>query len=384
MERICSPDETYERVQPFLKPFGITRIGRQTGLDHIGIPVWCAYTPNARSIVVAQGKGVTDADARTSAVMEAIERAIACDPFLPTIKTSASALRDAGERVDLLAPLLARNQPVPCNTDMMAFAAGEDLSIGDRVHVPIEAVSLDRTLSNCRYWQSSDGLASGNTYQEAVFHALLERIERDAHVLWQVLSEPRQHARCIDPGAFGDKNVNSLVMRIVDANIVLRLFDMTSDIGIPCIGAFLASKTALASRAPARYVDVTFGCGAHPSPEHAAIRALTEAAQSRVTYISGARDDVFHETYRRPLPERLRRLFYADPSSAVPQPGPKDLAGILMNLKRAGVTQTIAIRLSEPELSFAVVKVLVPALESPEGERRQRFGDRAMAASFAS
>jgi ribosomal protein S12 methylthiotransferase accessory factor len=383
MERVCSPEETYERARPFLKTLGITRIGRQTGLDHIGIPVWCAYTPNAKSIVVAQGKGSTDAAARTAAVMEAIERAVACDPFLSIKNISASALSDAGERVDLLVPLLGRNQPPPRATDTMAFVAGEDLFRFDRIYVPVDAVSLDRTLSNSRYWQSSDGLASGNTHDEAIFHGLLERIERDAHVLWQVLPESSQHSRCLDPNAFSDENVRSLIVKIEDAGILLRMFNMTSDIGIPCIGAFLAARTALASRAP-RYIDVTFGCGAHPSPERAAVRALTEAAQSRVTYISGARDDVFHETYRRPLPERLLRLFSANPSRGVPLPGPKDLAGILMNLKRAGVTQAIAVRLSEPTLPFAVVKILVPGLENPEGERRHRFGERAMTASFAS
>ncbi|CDN51468.1 YcaO-like family protein [Neorhizobium galegae] len=383
MDRICLPEETYERVRPFLKTLGITRIGRQTGLDHIGIPVWCAYTPNAKSIVVAQGKGLTDADARTSAVMEAIERAVACDPFLSIRNVSASALSDADERVDLLVPLLGRNQSPPRATDIMAFAAGEELFSSDRVYVPAEAVSLDRTLSNCRYWQSSDGLASGNTHGEAIFHGLLERVERDAHVLWQVLPQSSQHSRCLQPDAFSDEDVRSLIVKIEDAGILLRMFDMTSDIGIPCIGAFLAAKAALASRAP-RYVDVTFGCGAHPSPERAAVRALTEAAQSRVTYISGARDDVFHETYRRPLPERLLRLFSADPSRGVPLPGPNDLGGILGNLKRSGITQAIAVRLSEPAFPFAVVKILVPGLESPEGERRHRFGGRAMTASFTS
>lgn len=383
MERTYPPDKTYERVRPFLKTLGITRIGRQTGLDHIGIPVWCAYTPNAKSIVVAQGKGLTDADARTSAVMEAIERAVACDPFLARNDTCASALSDAGERVDLLVPLIAKGRPLPHQTDNMTFAPGEDLLSHGRVFVPVEAVSIDRTLSNCRYWQSSDGLASGNTRDEAILHGLLERIERDAHVLWQVLPEPKQHLRCLAPDAFDDENVSSLATRIEDAGVMLRMFDMTSDVGIPCIGAFLAAKTALASPAP-RYIDVTFGCGAHPSPERAAIRALTEAAQSRVTYISGARDDVFHETYRRSLPERLHRLFDADPIGRLPSPGPQTLPGILTSLKGAGVTQAVAVQLSAPALPFAVVKVLVPGLENPQGERRQRFGNRAMAASFTS
>ena len=53
-DRIISPRETLSRVEPFLTRFGITRVARHTGLDDIGIPVWCAYTPNSRSIVIAQ------------------------------------------------------------------------------------------------------------------------------------------------------------------------------------------------------------------------------------------------------------------------------------------------------------------------------------------
>jgi ribosomal protein S12 methylthiotransferase accessory factor len=52
---------------------GITRVADITGLDTIGIPVVLAYRPNSRSIVVAQGKGLTLAASRASAVMESIE-----------------------------------------------------------------------------------------------------------------------------------------------------------------------------------------------------------------------------------------------------------------------------------------------------------------------
>jgi ribosomal protein S12 methylthiotransferase accessory factor len=381
MERICSPEETFERVFPFLESFGITRVGRQTGLDYIGIPVWCAYTPNAKSIVIAQGKGLTDADARTSAAMEALERAVACDPALDVKVTSASSLGRAGKDVDLLSPLLAQGKSIPDADDNLAFVEGRDLLSGGRIHVPLEAVCLDRTLTDCRYWQSSDGLASGNNYEETVFHGLLERIERDAHVLWQVLHETRQHARCLDPERFDDARLKRLLAMIEEADISLRLFDITSDVGVPVIAAFLASRATLASPA-ARYVDVTFGCGAHPCRERAAIRAVTEAAQSRVTHISGARDDIFPETYRRPLSDRLRRLFDARPERAPPNVLSADLEQILSRLRQAGVCRAIAVQLGRPDLPFAVSKILVPDLENPEGARRQRLGPRAISATL--
>ena len=60
--------------------FGITRLGRLTGLDRIGIPVWTATRPNATNLSVSQGKGVDDAAAAVSAVMEAAEMAAAERP----------------------------------------------------------------------------------------------------------------------------------------------------------------------------------------------------------------------------------------------------------------------------------------------------------------
>ena len=64
-----------------LPRFGVTRLSRLTGLDSIGVPVWNAVSPNARSIVINQGKGITDLDAKVSAAMEALERSIAGDPL---------------------------------------------------------------------------------------------------------------------------------------------------------------------------------------------------------------------------------------------------------------------------------------------------------------
>ena len=52
---------------------GITRIANVTGLDRTGIPVVMVVRPNARSVAVSQGKGLTLAAAKASGVMEAAE-----------------------------------------------------------------------------------------------------------------------------------------------------------------------------------------------------------------------------------------------------------------------------------------------------------------------
>jgi YcaO-like protein with predicted kinase domain len=379
-DRLFPSGVTFERVRPHLARFGITRVARHTGLDKVGIPVWCAYTPNAKSIVVAQGKGVTDDDARTSATMEALERAVGCDPHVRVIAASSAALEGEGRRANPLPQLIARDQDLLSPDEIIDWVASSDLSTGETVFVPYEAVTLDRTRRNNRYWQSSDGLASGNTIEEAVYHALMERIERDAHTLWQLLKLPQQQSTCIDPDILESSQVTSLQQHLAAADLELRLFDITSDVQVPTFTALLGPAHEIRTNT-ARYVEVTYGCGTHPEPERAAVRALTEAAQSRLTYISGARDDVFREVFERPLPERIRGLFDAKPRQIARAHASEvlDRTGVLNRLRAVGVHDVFAVSLSVPDLPFAVVKVLIPGLENPEGARRQRFGSRAIA-----
>ncbi|MGO8389042.1 YcaO-like family protein, partial [Rhizobium johnstonii] len=51
--------------------------------------------------------------------------------------------------------------------------------------------------------------------------------------------------------------------------------------------------------ADARWSHVCGGCGCHPDPVRAALRAITEAAQSRLTAIAGSRDDFSPRIYKR-------------------------------------------------------------------------------------
>ncbi|MBX5165974.1 MULTISPECIES: YcaO-like family protein [unclassified Rhizobium] len=401
-----SPGETLSRVEPLLARFGITRVARHTGLDDIGIPVWCAYTPNSRSIVIAQGKGLTDLDAKVSTVMEALERAVAGEPFVKLVHGSSSRLQAMGCEVDRLSCLTAVHKPDLGPDDETEWVAGVNILSGGEIHIPFEAVVLDRT-RNARYWMSSDGLASGNNAEEAIFHGVLERIERDAHVLWQVGGEADLYARCVDPRGFGDGALNGLIDKIEASGLALRLFDITSDIAIPCFTAMLAPGELvpaprhlhvrsdlrggrdLRRKRDIRLVEVTGGTGAHPFPVRAAIRAVTEAVQSRLTHISGARDDISPATFSRSLPPLMRRAFdaVAAPPATLHRDGAagqqQDLTHLLQHvldaLRSRGIASVITVRLSDDTLPFSVVKVVIPELENPEGERARRFGTRALA-----
>ncbi len=383
-DRACSPEETLRRIEPLLPTFGVSRLARLTGLDKIGIPVWSAISPNARSIVINQGKGITDNDAKVSAAMEAIERAVACAPAVPTRMATRRALCE-GDRALTLPCLVATGEPDLGDDETVAWLRGFDLADGATTWVPLHASTLDRTIEGCRYWQSSDGLASGNTETEAILHGLLERIERDAETLWRLLPLSGKLNSCIDPASFEDPILDQMARQIAACGLQLRLFDMTSNVAVPCYAATLADAGILTARQP-RYHDVTIGHGAHLVARRAAIRAVTEAAQSRLTYISGARDDVFPETFTRPLPGESQRLFEAIPQRKTTPPtsaegGPHaQLSFAIQRLEEARIRSVVVVPLVEEEaMPFSVVKVLVPGLENPDGLRKRRFGERALA-----
>jgi len=391
-DRLHLAEETVARMRPRFDGLGITRLAQVTGLDRIGIPVWMAIRPNSRTLAVSQGKGLSDGAARASAVMEAAELAIAERPALPIKHSSLDDLRAEGIAADPMHNLIGRGASVPTASEKMDWVQGFDLLKQRSVLVPADVVALDRTHDPCgrpcRYWRSSDGLASGNLLLEAVFHGLCERIERDALVLWQFFSEEQVFERCIDPADLDDPHVLELADRIANAGLQLRLFDITSDVGVPVFFATIAPPPDGRERYW-KHLELSSGSGCHPSPARAAVRAVTEAAQSRVTTITGARDDYEPSLYAATLTSDLVTYLHAEPrprppaiSSASDHHSTDNLSFLLSRLASAKVDSAIVVPLHADD-GFAVAKVLVPGLEHPPGDRRQRFGKRALRAMMS-
>jgi ribosomal protein S12 methylthiotransferase accessory factor len=390
-ERVRPAAETVALLRRDFARFGISRLGRITGLDTIGIPVWFATRPAAYTLAVTQGKGLDDAAAQASAVMEAVEIATAERPSVELREASPSELAARGERFDLLPSLTRRGSVLPPHDEALLWAEGLDLVSGEAIRVPAEAVMLDYRPERPkpRWWQSTDGLASGNLIWEAVLHGLLERIERDASTLWTFCTQAQVKARCLHPEALSDAAVLRLAEQVADAGLHLRLFDITTDIGLPAVFATISPRPD-GREAQWRHFDIASGRGCHPSPARAAIRAITEAAQSRLTIIAGARDDFDPELYAAPLKPDLLVYPHAEPIDGLrPSPGvagdPREMLPVILDrLRGAGVGRVIVVPLSGAHEPMPVVKVLVPELENPPGERRQRLGRRGLAAMLRS
>lgn len=361
----------------------------QTGLDNVGLPVWCAYTPNAKAIVIAQGKGLSDAEARTSAAMEGVERAVATEPACKTVLTCKSVLQGGAARFDSIDSLLSSGQLPLGEDEETAWVEAADLMGGDPVWLPFDAISFDRTVKKPRYWRSSDGLASGNERDEARLHGLLERVERDALTLWSVEPSRTRFARRMQlDGVWQPGSVKEMLDRIERAGLELALFDITTDIGIAVAAALLKPRQTQFPH-PLRHVDLTLGAGASLDPAVAVARAISEAVQSRMTFIGGARDDLVPEIFARPADQSHLKAFEAAPRAScedLPRHeatnSAEGLSVVIEQLRRARIRKLYAVDLQPAWLPVSVVKVVAPELENPEGDRRQSLGSRAISRSL--
>lgn len=371
-ERAVDPGTTLRRAEAAVPATGITRVADITGLDRVGIPVFSCIRPTAAdgAISVYNGKGATPLLARVSAVMEGVERysAEVHDRELTVARFSELGPGAALDPEDLVLP--ARSDPEAA----LPWVRGHDLVTGEEVLVPAHAVFHPLPPGSPPLFRTStNGIASGNTLEEAVFHALGEVIERDA---WSIVEATRDAGPAIvDPA---HSTVRGLLERFRKANVPVLLRDITSDIGIPTVAA-VAEDPVL--RDPALLV---IGMGTHTDPDLAALRALTEVAQSRATQIHGAREDTTTGDLRRAVGyDRARRMnrywFEAKgevAADAIPSLGTddflEDIRVMLDRLRGVGLERAVGVDLSRPETGLSVVRVVVPGLEcwAMDPERR--------------
>lgn len=387
-DRAVTPAQTLAAIRPHLREFGITRVGLLTALDVLSIPVAFATRPNSHTLSVFQGKGIDNDAAMTSAAMEAVETRIAeIAPADLTQATVDSMRAEHAAMIDL--DNVARCAPDEIGSSPIAWCTGLDILSGSSVFVPWWLVGLDhRGERPAGFEQSSDGLASGNTPSEAVLHGLCELVERDAWALTQLKSPERLRESRIDPASFGDAVIDVMTDRITRAGMKLLLLDMTTDIGVPAFLAVIMPGN-LSDRVDARWSHVCGGCGCHPDPVRAALRAITEAAQSRLTAIAGSRDDFSPRIYQRldrsaamqqvvELCEGDGRMRSFQARHRRPATIQESIGHIADRLTATGIEQIVVVPFPHRALPISVVRVIVPGLEVDISGQYIQLGMRAV------
>lgn len=368
--RVATPEETLDRLLPLMARAGVTRLGDLTGLDRLRLPVFAAYRPNSRSLAVFQGKGASAAAAKASALMEAIETYCAETAKPPLRLASRSEIAEMGDVVDVtaLSKAVARGldplQPI-------LWASATDIVTGAAVFVPFEIVHANYSMAaradSGVFSATTNGLASGNDVVEAVAHALYELVERDAVALWSLSDERARAERSLDLRSIDCPLCKSLIEQFAQARIDVGVWDITSDIGLPAFHCLIADRDSSAT-------DPEIGSGCHPSRSVALMRALSEAAQSRATWISGARDDFEPGGYQPSA--RARRIatgldWLTNQPARRFQDAPTlenahirdDLIQTVARLRRCGMPQALMVDLTDRSIGIPVARVMVPGLE---------------------
>lgn len=361
----------------------MTRLADLTALDTIGLPVWSAYRPNGRSLSVCQGKGLTNEAAKLTALMEAAETASAedCERLVSVWATTAEMKAAAREIVPL------QNMMKCCLPNLDAgrkfgWVLGRALQSDRPVWAPYELVGLDMRYDapwdRGVFKMSSVGLAAHRTWCDAILHGLLEAIEYDALALAFAWPGIFENLPIIEIEAAVNVEFDCAFEKVRAAFVQPEFIDITSDIGLPTVLCILAGSDR---KAP------FVGHACHPDPEAAMLAALLEAVQSRLTDISGARDDISWSDYETFAPQnkttdnRPRQSFLdfkaKFPADQFVLQMPEKIASMREKLVLRGISDIFVFELSDPKSDIACVSVICSHLEVGTATDGYRIGQRA-------
>jgi YcaO-like protein with predicted kinase domain len=373
--RSASPAKSLLAAREAAKICGVSRLAGVTGLDHIGVPVWAAIRPMGRSLSVSQGKGLTDTLAQVSALMEAIELFHA-ESLLPTgIKRSIKRTTRDSSFVGIEALPICSKARIKFDSPIRWIEA-HSLVSGKWKWIPRELIDLDSTQTQEGFFVgSSNGLASGNSRTEAIFHGITEMVERDQTAHWEVVENLSKSGsrRRLDLTRGLPAAVERIVGMIKNAGLEAAVWHTSITVEVPCFACTIADM-----RGNTLYPQRAAGYGCHVSKEIAVLRALTEAAQSRLTFISGARDDLFLKKYENDISVDARvnpkwSESMKTPAKTIRYDDLPDFSGfdtfsaavkfIVSCVLKDGMTDVFALDLTNEQVGIPVVHVSAPFAE---------------------
>ncbi len=390
-------EETLELARPIARDVGLVRITDTTPLDRIGVPVFAAIRPAAedRSLCVSAGKGLTLAEARAGAIMEGIELAFA-EASRAGVRVFPGVVADVVDghmRPEAIADLAPDEDAALTPDTVLDCAEATDLRTGQAVIVPAEKVIfpyVKHRFARRPYFSSDgNGIASGNSLEEATLHGLTEIVERDVasfHNLRdrsqlvyaaQLVGTVKAHTT-VTGAPLADHlpdELAALAARLDGLGFDLCQRNQTNDYGMPTMKAILRELGDVSW-------GVQFGWGTHLDRSIAAVRAVTEAIQHRLSMIHGGRDDIHRSIAARARispQDRGRWIARHVAAAASEEHGvvsfddvadlssvtdiPAAIALVLAKLAENGLPSALRVELGPRDLPLAFVRILVPGAE---------------------
>ena len=376
--RTTPPSVTLERARALAPTLWISRVTDVTRLDRVGIPVYSSIRPSAApgSLCVNAGKGLHPIEAEVGAYMEAIEFALAepgASPHVTIVRATARDVLDGRTRPEAILDLCPRlGEKIRLDAPMDCVEA-EDIRTGERALVPAELVFLPyrpRPGWKGLFGTSTNGLSSGNTLREATVHGLCELLERDVCSFEAV----RDTSDLVDLDTVeGPGRTLVDILRAADLDLFVRTAKNT--FGMPYFFAIINDRDSYAPH----LLNGGFGCHVHRSV--AFVRAVAEAAQSRLSFIHGGRDDLtnVHDRYRGWSKSRKRAfvemvIARASRGEPIPMSAVDDHSATVTTVERAeayildrleslGFARAYRVAYCAPGDDLQVTRLIVPRIE---------------------
>jgi ribosomal protein S12 methylthiotransferase accessory factor len=338
----------------------------------------------------SSGKGTTDAQAKASALCEALERHSGVFQGTEPRRTATYAKLD-GLAIHPNACMLFSKRQFERRADINAegsrfsyvplpFDEDADIewspvwSMTHRTfrYLPTEYCYYDYPAPEGRRYSvgCSNGNAAGNTTEEAILHGFLELVERDAVALWWY---PRARRPGVDLDSFDEPYVHDLRAFLKARHRDVWVLDLTTDLEMPTF-------VAVSRRTNHLHEHIMVGFGTHLDPCSALLRALTELTQS-LTWVLGPTNDGAEriealqddELQRWLTTATLANQPYLTPASDAPlrtasdyraqwNDDLKDDVLLCQNLVTQRGMEMLVLDQTRPDIGLPVVKVMVPGL----------------------
>ncbi|MEO0632989.1 MAG: TOMM precursor leader peptide-binding protein [Pseudomonadota bacterium] len=258
----------------------------------------------------SSGKGKTDAQARTSALCEALERY--SGTFRREEEVIEASLNELGdEAVDPTTVMLYSERQYAARDEWNA--TGSRFSVVPQAFDPDAKIMWSPVWSwtqerrrliptSLAYynvtdvdgafycWGDSNGAAAGGNLEDALLQGALEVIERDGVAIWWMnrLSRP-----AVDLDSFEDPYIDEMRAFYGARGRAFWVLDLTNDVGIPCMAA-------VNRRTSGPTEDIVMGFGAHLDPRIALSRCITEMNQFMPAVLHVGEDGVTHYAFDDP------------------------------------------------------------------------------------
>lgn len=348
---------------------GVTRLASITGFSDLPWPVWISIRPNAKALSQSSGKSTTHVSALIGAAMEGIElsKAEEYEPLDSIIFSYEEAKKK--NCIDLSkspipTDLFSSTTPIKWVPSLRLDKSGLNADKG--CLVPVNLVKLDfrREKLDLRFANSSNGLASGFTRNEAISQALLECVERHSSTFTNIFGLGKKVEITRVP-----KRCQIMLKDLSKLGFCATILDCSVFDGLPVF------ECKLTPNKPSAKYTGGMGWGCHPNPEIALMRSILEANQARTIIISGSRDDmhkniylrerVRHKTedYDRMVHNRLKESQLSFNTGASYSTLADCLSKTMETLSDNGFDEVYVIPLTPIEQPVQVVKVIVPGFE---------------------